>query len=112
MGTRSNIAYKENKTGKYHFVYCHWDGYYEGVGQDLLNNFDSYAKAKTLVQGGDMSTTTEPYTSLGEKYEDLKPRIVFNRNEIFQEEFAYVFEDDEWFGSDDGVEFKPLVNLV
>lgn len=112
MATRSNIGYKDKKTGKYHFVYCHWDGYYEGVGQDLLDGFNSYSQAKTLVDGGDMSTTQESYTSKGENYEDLKPRIVNDMGDIFQEEYAYVFADEGWLGTEDGVNFKPLENLV
>lgn len=112
MGTRSNIGYKDKKSGKYHYVYCHWDGYYEGVGNDLLNGFNSYSKAKELVDGGDMSTTEEPYTSKGEDYEDLKPRITDNQSDIFQQEYAYVFTEDGWLGTHDGVNFKPLENLV
>lgn len=37
-------------------IYCHWDGYPEGVGQDLLDDFNSYDEALKLILEGDHST--------------------------------------------------------
>ncbi len=34
MGTRCLIAL-EDEYGQYESIYCHWDGYIEGVGQML-----------------------------------------------------------------------------
>jgi hypothetical protein len=35
MGTRSRIGLEDPETGTVRSIYCHWDGYPEGVGQRL-----------------------------------------------------------------------------
>jgi len=53
MGTRSTIAIKHGERIK--AIYCHWDGYVEGVGATLLENYDS-TKANFLVALGNVSS--------------------------------------------------------
>lgn len=53
MGTRSTIAVKHGERIK--AIYCHWDGYVDGVGTTLLKNYDS-TKANFLVALGDVSS--------------------------------------------------------
>ena len=53
MGTRSRIGVMHGDKVK--SIYCHYDGYLEGVGQTLLKRYDS-SKANHLVALGDMST--------------------------------------------------------
>ena len=75
-------------------IYCHWDGYPEGVGQDLLDDFNSYDKALELILEGDHSTPYEPYTGRGEDWVSNRPD---QRTEpICYEEYLYVFKDGEW----------------
>jgi hypothetical protein len=45
-------------------IYCHWDGYLDGVGNTLLKHYDS-AKANNLVALGDMSSLR---ADIGEKH--------------------------------------------
>jgi hypothetical protein len=45
-------------------IYCHWDGYLEGVGDTLLKHYDS-AKANHIVALGDMSSLQ---ADIGEKH--------------------------------------------
>ena len=54
MATRSTIA-MVLPNGTIQSVYCHWDGYLEGVGQTLAEN---YNKRKTiqLLANGDVSS--------------------------------------------------------
>ena len=111
MATRSNIGYKikdGRNAGKYAFVYCHWDGYLEGVGEDLKSNYNSYEDIVKLVQAGNMSTPGEPYTDRGRDYNDTKPKITDNINETFQQEYAYIFKDDKFIYSEDGKEWRNL----
>lgn len=54
MSTRSNIAYI-NEKGIVRSVYCHFDGYLEGVGKTLLTHYNSFDLAKKLVEPGDIS---------------------------------------------------------
>jgi hypothetical protein len=54
MATRSTIA-KENADGTITSVYCHWDGYPEGVGQTLADHYTDPAKIDQLLALGDLS---------------------------------------------------------
>jgi hypothetical protein len=56
MATRSLIGVMHGDKCK--AVYCHFDGYLEGVGKTLLENYDS-AKANHLVSLGDISVLAE-----------------------------------------------------
>jgi hypothetical protein len=67
MSTRSRIGVMmDDDTVKQ--VYCHWDGYVEGVGFTLVENYDSIELAKELINLGDISSlgynisTDEPHT--------------------------------------------------
>jgi hypothetical protein len=53
MGTRSRIGVMHGDNVK--SIYCHYDGYIEGVGKTLLKHYDS-ARANHLVALGDLST--------------------------------------------------------
>ena len=61
MATRSRIAI-ENQDGTVNSIYCHFDGYVEGVGKTLFNHYDR-EKLEKLLELGDIS-------SLGESTED------------------------------------------
>ena len=55
MSTRSNIGIgKEDGTVDY--IYCHYDGYPEGVGQCLRDHYTTPSKIQKLIDGGDIST--------------------------------------------------------
>lgn len=60
MSTRSCIITK-TETG-YAGIYCHFDGYLEGVGQTLLKHYQDPSKVARLIALGDIS-------SLGERVE-------------------------------------------
>ena len=96
MSTRGNIAYQNPVTQKFHCVYIHNDSYLEGVGQDLLNNHNSFEAIKELVDQGNCSTVDESYMDLGgvrgtEVWEDNMPEILDVLNECHQQEYAYVW---------------------
>ena len=111
MSTRSNIAIllrpedrnKDFKTPwgevvnangkKYLYVYCHNDGYPEGVGADLINMFDGdkYEKALRYILRGDRSTTDLSYWDWrGEK---CAPRAADTEEEMYQNDYLYVIEE-------------------
>ncbi len=54
MATRSFIA-RTTKSG-YEGVYCHWDGYLEGVGSGLLEHYMDPDKIALLLSYGDISS--------------------------------------------------------
>lgn len=54
MGTRSFIAVKLPKG--YKAIYCHWDGYPEGVGATLNEHYTDKKKILQLIKLGDISS--------------------------------------------------------
>ena len=64
MGTRSIVA-KRVEDG-FMSIYVHWGGYPDGVGAELVKDFNSAAGADHLMDQGDSSTLTESYKSRGE----------------------------------------------
>jgi hypothetical protein len=98
MGTRSRIGVMHGD--KIKSIYCHWDGYLDGVGNTLLKHYDS-AKANNLVALGDMSSLR---ADIGEKHAFSKFDPVTN--------IEHREHNDEWctfYGRDrgeKGVEFK------
>lgn len=111
MSTRSNIAIllrpedrnKDFKTPwgevvnangkKYLYVYCHNDGYPEGVGADLINMFDGdkYEKALKYILMGDRSTTDLSYWEW--RGEQCAPRAADTEEEMYQNDYLYVIEE-------------------
>lgn len=91
--------------GQYIAVYCHWDGYLEGVGAELKEHYNTYEKALNLVLGGSISSinngNVKYYTMRkGEDWENDEP-VIFNdiktAKDIFSAcEYFYVFDNGEW----------------
>jgi len=57
MATRSSITVRTTKG--YKTIYCHWDGYLEGVGKTLYTHFKKKAKIRQLIKSGDVSSLGE-----------------------------------------------------
>lgn len=104
MATRSIIAVK-NDDESYDAIYCHWDGYPDGVGKTLRENYNTLLKAHELIGRGDLSSlgtsleASQFFTSKGEK---LKKHYAENIEELknlasgMWAEYAYAFEDGKW----------------
>jgi len=95
MATRSRIAI-ENQDGTVNSVYCHFDGYVNGVGKTLFNHYDQ-EKLEKLLELGDIST-------LGKSTEDTEAYHRDRGEDLHFEPFKDV-EDlfENGFGS--GVEY-------
>lgn len=107
MSTRSNIALKLrdcdlNQTfqsscgievspkGKgYLQVYCHFDGYPEGVGADLLSMNMTYEQALEYILEGDRSTTRLSYYEM--RHEECPPKAMIAP--ICKQEYLYILEE-------------------
>jgi hypothetical protein len=121
MSTRSRIGMEftdENGTHMVKSIYCHFDGYPEGVGQKLMDHYQDREKVEQLIELGDISyiapnvTPSGPHSfdepergvvvayhrDRGEEY--FAPRVDasvdrFVKSDI--EEFGYLFtEEGEW----------------
>ena len=64
MSTRCRIGIK-NKDGTITSIYCHHDGYPDGVGEVLVNNYKTEDKIRKLLELGDISSIgTEPVSNV------------------------------------------------
>lgn len=110
MSTRSNIAV-QRKDGTVHSVYCHFDGYLEGVGAALLKDHNSEGAAEALVALGDLRSVSAERgvfayaRDRGEKFEDTKPVVFAEAADYFREGdarglgdngYRYLWRDGEW----------------
>jgi len=111
MATRSFIAKYDTDANEYTAIYCHWDGYPEGVGFTLRDHYTSSGQIDTLLTYGDIS-------SLHEDTNDTKAvsfqvtqgdtnavAVTFKYFSQMVEhyrrvncEFGYVWEDGKWNG--------------
>jgi hypothetical protein len=65
MATRSDIIVKRTD-GQWARIYCHWDGYPEGVGKTLFEHYKTQEKCEALIALGDLSSLGE---EIGEKHD-------------------------------------------
>jgi len=98
MATRSRIAV-ELSDGTVKSVYCHYDGYPEGVGQDLLNlEFSSTEEVEEFIDEGDRSTVELSYKEWRD--EDCPPDSHESVRDFFDgdiEMYGYLFtQEGEW----------------
>lgn len=118
MGTRSNIAIKNND-GTYDFVYCHWDGYLNHNGVILWKHYRDEETIRRLVDHGDISSLRKRIDPIGphsyddseedttvfyhrdrnEDWDDVSSRnITAEREEDLRENaFLYLWKDGEWW---------------
>ena len=108
MATRSRIGLLL-ETGHVLSVYHHWDGYPEWLGVTLKEKFNTYDEIAELIDGGDISCCdsdsdwnlqkvdlhVQYYNDRGENTE---PRLDTTVEDYLSkgEEFAYLFENNEW----------------
>ena len=55
MSTNSRIAIQK-KDGTIKSIYCHWDGYPNGVGKTLLEHYKGVRKVNSLIALGSISS--------------------------------------------------------
>lgn len=104
MATRSNIIAKL-EDGKYYGIYCHYDGYPEGVGKKLLENYNNLPAIRKLIALGDIRCLEaelenceqlEPAgfePSSGMSYENVDFMFC---HDFHYEDYTYIFEDGNW----------------
>lgn len=102
MGTRSYIGV-ELPSGSIVAIYCHWDGYPEGVGDRLIHFYNDRSKVLELLRLGDISSLgvdlnyTEAYHR--DKGEDFHPARIITMEDMLESwaEFCYKFTlEDRW----------------
>jgi hypothetical protein len=105
MATRSAIGVMHGDNCK--MVYCHWDGYLQGVGETLLKHYDS-PKANHLVALGNIS-------GLGEEIGEKHPFSQFESN-IEEKEYDNLYgKMTTFYGRDreeEGTEYMTFGKFV
>lgn len=111
MSTRSRIGIEE-KDGSITSVYCHFDGYVDGVGLALIKNFDTEEKARELIDLGDLSTVGGNLESTiaycRDRDEEYSQSIHSSQDDYINPkraeaiEYYYLFSNGEWMVSYNG----------
>lgn len=119
MATRSAIGMRTHDN-RIKAVYCHWDGYLEGVGATLLNSYKDVFKVNQLLDKGNISSL-ESTIKATVFYKDSQPGfdddyvIVNTYEDLFEYfedcEYFYVFENDQWIVST-GSTFNSLADTL
>ena len=112
MATRSRIGMeiKEDGRSRVVAVYCHFDGYPEGVGRTLVEHYRDREKVKKLVELGALSyleKELEPKGphSFNQPEDEVTVAYHRDRGERFlQDQYSNL----ESFFGDDGVDYRYL----
>lgn len=90
MSTRSRIAI-ENQDETIISIYCHFDGYINGVGKLLKEYYTTQAKVEALIELGDISalgmTPSSTIAYHRDRGEDLNSTKYNNISELFENGF-------------------------
>jgi len=126
MSTRSYIGVR-NTDGTVNHIYCHFDGYPEGVGATLIEHYANPNRVNELMKLGDLSVLGK---FIGEK-QDFDKRVrdcclAYSRDRgdanteaiphLFEEiikdqmvDYVYIFDGDHWECYD--TEHRLAINL-
>jgi hypothetical protein len=117
MATRSRIGIQD-ENGTVRSIYCHWDGYPEGVGATLNEHYSNRQKLNMLINLGDISILGENVATMDEhsfnnpkegvtvayhrdRGEELRSAKIDNSLEMFKntfgESYGYVYtKEGKW----------------
>lgn len=119
MSTRSLIAVKKEDKS-YDAIYCHFDGYPEGVGAMLLENYNTKELVEKLISNGDMSSigeTTEKCVFYHrDRGEELNIRSYKTKTELKKAykdswcEYLYIFNKGVWYC--DGAKLEEVLEGI
>lgn len=83
-------------------IYCHWDGYLDGVGKELISNYNDFSSAFNLILGGDCSFILNGEirryaTRSCEDWKYIQPKQLDEIKKVTDDsEYLYLFENNHW----------------
>lgn len=101
-------------TKKYLGIYCHHDGYPNGVGASLVKNFNEFGLALNLIVGGDCSVIYDKElrryaTRKGENWKYIQPKQLDKIQKVSDDsEYLYIFIRGRWYLFENSI-FIPLL---
>jgi len=105
MATRCYIVDKLSETA-FEAIYCHWDGYPEGVGATLASHYKTDEKVEELIRNGDLSSLGDTIKESSVFYSDTEIGHPASVHKTFEEvlesaknvgcEYVYVFAEGVW----------------
>ena len=124
MATRSKIGIIcPELGGKVKSIYCHWDGYYSGVGKTLYESYSDEISISQLISHGGCSALRKTIVD-SVFYHDRGEELVISEYESKQdffnrevEEYNYLFDtvNGKWlvskYGSSQLMELEPTLWL-
>ena len=101
MSTRSTISILK-KDGSLKSIYCHWDGYLEGVGETLIVNYKTPLQVNELIKNGDISSLGTTINET-EFYHDKDAKVAFLEYKSLDEigyfnslqHYNYIYKEQE-----------------
>lgn len=115
MATSSTISMllKDNTANT---IYCHWDGYIDGVGNTLLENYTSDRDVHDLILQGDISSLRDTiedsdfFRHHGETDVDGLPTELDEVADL--QEYNYLWAEGEWLVAIGGGPWYKLAYLI
>lgn len=99
MSTRSTITVKLSDE-HYVGIYCHHDGYVDGVGVTLQRKYKTLKDILPIILLGDISGLDDTYEETKKQSYALsrgeEPSIYIGKEITWGEEYNYLFEDGKW----------------
>ena len=105
MGTHAMIGIWDEDTGEVTASYVHYDGYIEGVGAELVENYNNKWRANVVATGGYLSALSENYVdSRNTAVHSDKPVYFSSVEDYFAEgfeyagaQYLYLWDGEAWF---------------
>ena len=105
MGTHAMIGIWNETTGEVSASYVHYDGYVDGVGAELVENYNDKWRANVVATGGYLSSLSENYVDSRNAAVHSDKSVEFaSVEDFFAEgfdyagaEYLYVWDGEAWF---------------
>jgi len=111
MATRATIG-MVTAEGYIRYIYSHWDGYLDGVGATLLENYNTTAQVEELLEMGDVSILEDSienskfyHRDWGELYNTVSALETDSLSDL-SPQFNYVWTGSEWIVGFDGLWYR------